>query len=76
MSEQEISRLQKWRLGILYHVDEVTHSVAKTCRYYGIGRTAYYEWYKRYHDIVVNRSTVYKILKRLNMCILDQEHHD
>lgn len=48
MSEQEIIRLQKWRLGVLHHVEEVTHNVAKTCRYYGIGRTAYYEWYSRY----------------------------
>lgn len=121
MSEQEIIRLQKWRLGILLHVEEVTNNVAKTCRYYGIGRTAYYEWYKRYqeegeeglrdksrrphhsplatpveivakiiylrqtyhfgplrikmylkryHDITVNRSTVWKTLKRLNMNLL------
>lgn len=48
MSEKEIIRLQKWRLGVLRHVEEVTHNVAKTCRYYGIGRTVYYEWYNRY----------------------------
>lgn len=48
MSEKEIIRLQKWRLGVLRHVKEVTHNVAKTCRYYGIGRTVYYEWYNRY----------------------------
>ncbi|MEK7450990.1 MAG: IS481 family transposase [Patescibacteria group bacterium] len=121
MSGKEIIRLQKWRLGILHHVEELTHNVTKTCRYYGIGRTAYYEWLKRYqeegedglrdksrrphhspmatqteivakivylrqnyhfgplrikmylkryHDIGVNRSTVYKILKRLNMNLL------
>ena len=121
MSEQEIKRLQKWRLGILRHVEEVTHNVAKTCRYYGIGRTAYYEWLKRYeeegeeglrdrsrrphnsplatpveivakivylrqtyhfgplrikmymeryHDISVNKSSIWKILKRLNMNLL------
>ncbi len=50
MLESEVIRLQKWRLGVLRHVDEVTHNVAKTCRYYGIGRTAYYEWYNRYRD--------------------------
>lgn len=48
MSEKEIIRLQKWRLGVLRHVEEVTHNAAKTCRYYGIGRTVYYEWYNRY----------------------------
>lgn len=50
MSEQEIIRLQKWRLGILRHKKEVTHNVFKTCRYYGISRTAYYEWYNRYKN--------------------------
>ncbi len=121
MSEQEIKRLQKWRLGVLRHMEEVTHNVAKTCRYYGIGRTAYYEWLKRYqeegeeglrdksrrphnspmatpveivakvvylrqtyhfgplrikmyleryHGIVINRSSIWKMLKRLNMNLL------
>ena len=121
MSEQEIIRLQKWRLGVLHHVEEITHNVAKTCRYYGICRTAYYEWYNRYskdgeeglrdksrrphnsplatpveivakviylrqtyhfgpmrikmyldryHGIVVNKSSIWKILKRLNMNLL------
>jgi transposase len=40
--------LQKWRLGVLHHVEEITHNVAKTCRYYGIARGSYYEWYNRY----------------------------
>ena len=121
MSEKEILRLQKWRLGVLHHVEEVTHNVAKTCRYYGIGRTAYYEWLKRYeeegekglrdksrrphnspmatpveivakvvylrqtyhfgplrikmyleryHGLIVNKSSIWKILKRLNMNLL------
>jgi len=48
MSEQEIIRLQKWRLGVLRHAEEITHNVAKTCRYYGICRTAFYEWRMRY----------------------------
>jgi transposase InsO family protein len=48
MSGQEILRNQKRRLGIIRHVEEVTHNVAKTCRYFGISRTAFYRWYKRY----------------------------
>ena len=28
-------RNQKWRLGVVRHVEEVTHNVSKTCRYYG-----------------------------------------
>jgi transposase InsO family protein len=121
MSEKEILRLQKWRLGVLRHVEEVTHNVTKTCRYYGIGRTAYYEWFnryqkegeeslrdksrrphnspmatpveivakvvylrqtyhfgplrikmylERYHGISVNKSSIWKILKRLNINLL------
>lgn len=48
MSEQEIQRLQQWRLGILRHRAEVSHNVAKTCRYYGICRVAFYRWQARY----------------------------
>ena len=50
MSEKEIVRLQNWRLGVLHHAEEVTHNVAKTCRYYGIGRTAFYKWYNPYQE--------------------------
>ena len=48
MPEKEISRNQRWRFGIIRHVGEVTGNVAKTCRYYGISRTAFYKWYERY----------------------------
>ena len=48
MSNKEILRLQAWRLGIIRHVEEVMGNVAKTCRYYGVSRTAYYRWLKRY----------------------------
>ncbi len=116
MSEKEIVRLQQWRLGIIRHALELTKNVAKTCRYYGISRTAFYHWYeryqkegetglrdksrrpfhspratqpeiiakivylretyhfgpwkiqmylKRYHDIVISKSGVWRILKRL-----------
>ncbi len=118
MSKNEILRNQRWRLGIIRHAEEVTHNVAKTCRYFGISRTAFYRWYKkyekdgeeglkdrshrpihspnstkpeiiakiiylrqtyhfgpwkiqmylkRYHDIDVSSSGVWRILKRLNM---------
>jgi transposase InsO family protein len=48
MTEQELIRIQRRRLGIIRHNQEVTHNVAKTCRYYGISRQAYYNWYRRY----------------------------
>lgn len=48
MSEQEILRNQRRRLGIIRHAEEVTQNVAKTCRYFGFSRTAFYKWYERY----------------------------
>ena len=48
MSGAEMMRNQRWRLGIIRHVEEVTHNVAKTCRYYGISRMVFYRWYRRY----------------------------
>jgi hypothetical protein len=48
MSEQELARNARRRLAIIRHAQEVTGSVAKTCRYYGISRQAYYRWYRRF----------------------------
>lgn len=48
MTEREILRNQKWRLGIIQHAEEATGNVAKTCRYFGINRSIYYRWYERY----------------------------
>jgi len=46
MSNEE--RFTKMRLAWFNHVNEITHNVSKTCRYYGISRTMYYRWYSRY----------------------------
>jgi len=121
MTEKELTRNLKWRLGFIQHAEEITKNVAKTCRYFGISRTTFYRWYeryqkegleglkdrsrrpfhipnatkpeiiakivylrqtyhfgpwkiqmylKRYHDIHVSSSGVWRILKRLNMSIL------
>ena len=48
MTKQEISRLQRWRLGIIRHALDVSKNVAKTCRRYGISKQSYYNWYARY----------------------------
>ena len=48
MSRKEILRNQRWRIGIIRHAEEVTHNIAKICRYFGISRTAFYRRYKRY----------------------------
>ena len=50
MSGAEMIRNQRWRLAIIRHVEEITHNVAKTCRYYGISRMAFYRWYRRYQE--------------------------
>jgi transposase len=48
MTQQELGRQAKRRLAIIRHAQEVTGNVALTCRYYGISRQTYYQWYRRY----------------------------
>ena len=36
---------------MIRHDQEVTGSVAKTCRYYGISRQAFYKWLRRYEEL-------------------------
>ncbi len=50
MNEEELHRQAKHRLAILRHRDEVSHNVAATCRYYGISRTRFYRWQRRYEE--------------------------
>ena len=50
MTEREQERRAKQKLAVLKHVDEVSGSVAATCRYYGISRNCYYKWLRRYED--------------------------
>jgi transposase len=48
VTEQELSRRARRRLAIIRHAQEVTGNVALTCRYSGISRQIYYQWYRRY----------------------------
>ena len=48
MTEQELARSANRRLAIIQHAQEVSGSVAQTCRYYGITRQTYYHWLRRY----------------------------
>lgn len=48
MTERELNRQAERRLAVLRHAEEVSGSVAKTCRYYGISRTLFYKWKRRY----------------------------
>jgi transposase InsO family protein len=50
VTERELNRQAERRLAILRHAEEVTGSVAKTCRYYGISRPLFYKWKRRYED--------------------------
>jgi transposase len=51
MSDRERDRNAARRLAILRYAREVTGNVAKTCRYYGIRRQAYYMWLRRYEEL-------------------------
>ena len=50
MSETEVAKRAARRLAIIRHAEEVTGSVAKTCRYYGISRACFYKWRERYEE--------------------------
>lgn len=51
MDEREQQRKVKHRLAMIRHAEEVTGSVAKTCRYYGVSRTLFYKWKRRYDEL-------------------------
>lgn len=50
MTERELDRQAQRRLAVLRHAEEVSRSVAKTCRYYGISRQLFYKWRRRYEE--------------------------
>jgi transposase len=51
MTERELSRAAARRLAIISHAEEVTGNVALTRRYYGISRTLFCTWRRRYEDL-------------------------
>ena len=48
MTKAEQARLVAWCLRILQHAESEPRCVAQTCRYFGISRTAFYRWKKRF----------------------------
>ncbi len=48
MTKAEEARIVAWRLRILQHAVGEPRQVARTCRYFGISRTAVYRWKKRF----------------------------
>ncbi|MFN6548366.1 helix-turn-helix domain-containing protein [Mycolicibacterium nivoides] len=49
-SEKGLVRRANRLLSVLRHAEEVSGNVAATCRYYGISRTVFYRWKRRYED--------------------------
>lgn len=41
---------QKFRIRVLKHFEEVTRNVSATCRHFGIHRSQFYEWRKRFAE--------------------------
>ena len=48
MTKAEQTRLVAWRLKILNWAQDEPRQVSRTCRHFGISRTAFYKWKKRY----------------------------
>jgi transposase-like protein len=51
MDEREQQRKVRHRLSILRHAEEVSYSLAATCRYYGISRHSFYKWRRRFEEL-------------------------
>lgn len=51
MDERDQQRKIRHRLAVLRHAEEVSGSVAATCRCYGISRTVFYKWRNRFEEL-------------------------
>jgi len=50
MTKTEQMRLASWRLKVLQRATAESGNVARTCRHFGISRTAFYKWKKRFDE--------------------------
>lgn len=50
MTKAELARIAAWRLRIMQHAGGEPRQVARTCRYFGISRTAFYRWKQRFDE--------------------------
>jgi transposase-like protein len=48
MNSQAYEHQIRHRLTLLRHTEEISFSVAATCRYYGISRNTFYKWEHRF----------------------------
>ena len=46
--ERELERRARMRLRVLHHWEHVTRNICQTCRFFGISRTIFYRWRRRY----------------------------
>lgn len=51
MDEREQQRKIRHRLAVLRHAEEVSGSIAATCRYYGISRPTFCKWRDRFDEL-------------------------
>lgn len=51
MKKAEQARLAAWRLKILRSAGDEPRQVARTCRYFGISRTAFHRWKRRFDEL-------------------------
>lgn len=51
MTKAEQTRLTAWRLKILRVAGEEPRLVARTCQYFGISRTAFHKWKRRFDEL-------------------------
>ena len=48
VDEQDQARKVKTRFRMLQHAQKISHNVSQTCRFFGISRSQYYIWLRRY----------------------------
>ena len=48
MTKAEQARALSWRLKILRYVQGEPRQVARTCRHFGVSRTLFYRWKRRF----------------------------
>jgi len=46
--EQEQARKVKTRLRMLQHAERISHNVSQTCRFFGISRSQFHIWQRRF----------------------------
>src|SRR5262244_467893 len=48
IGDRERAQRATARLRVLQHYEQVSRNISRTCRFFGISRTLFYEWRRRY----------------------------